>query len=88
MFPVIFQSSIGIGKSRCDIPSGTTQEWACLFLKHHQLVSFMHVDNHYIDYIPITYHDAMLFLGEFSSFIMDLFWRNFFGNLGQKLPCL
>jgi len=25
MFPMIFQSLMGLGKSRCDIPSGTTQ---------------------------------------------------------------
>jgi hypothetical protein len=79
---MIFQSSMGLGKSRCDGPSGTTQEWACLFLEHHWLVSFIHVDNHCIDYIPITYHNVMIFLGEFSSFLMDFFWRKVFGNLG------
>ncbi len=26
---MIFQSSMDVGKSRCDIPSGTTQGWAC-----------------------------------------------------------
>ncbi len=26
MFPMIFQSSMSSGKSRCDVPSGTTQE--------------------------------------------------------------
>jgi hypothetical protein len=30
MFPMIFQSSMGPRKSRCDIPNGTTQGWACL----------------------------------------------------------
>jgi hypothetical protein len=29
VFPMIFQSSMGIGKSRCDVPNGTTQRWAC-----------------------------------------------------------
>jgi hypothetical protein len=28
---MISQSLISLGKSRCDIPSGTTQEWACPF---------------------------------------------------------
>jgi hypothetical protein len=26
---MIFQSSMALGKSKCDIPSGTTQGWAC-----------------------------------------------------------
>jgi hypothetical protein len=25
MFPMIFQSLMGLGKSRCNVPSGTTQ---------------------------------------------------------------
>jgi hypothetical protein len=25
MFPIIFQSSTGLGKLRCDVPSGTIQ---------------------------------------------------------------
>jgi hypothetical protein len=25
MFPMIFQKSMGLGKSRCDVPNGTTQ---------------------------------------------------------------
>ncbi len=29
MFPMIFQSLMGSKKSRCDVPSGTTQGWAC-----------------------------------------------------------
>jgi len=29
MFPKKFQSSMGLGKSRCDILSDTTQGWAC-----------------------------------------------------------
>ncbi len=29
VFFLIFQSSMGQGKSRCDVPSGTTQAWAC-----------------------------------------------------------
>jgi len=28
---MIFQSSTSPGKSRCDIPNGNIQEWACLF---------------------------------------------------------
>jgi len=27
--PMIFQSSMGPRKSRCDVPSGITQGWAC-----------------------------------------------------------
>jgi hypothetical protein len=27
---MIFQSSMVLGKSSCDIPSGTTQGWDCL----------------------------------------------------------
>jgi hypothetical protein len=27
---MIFQSSMGLGKSKCDIPSGTTQGQGCL----------------------------------------------------------
>ncbi len=30
MFPTIFQSLMGLRKSRCDIPIGTTQSWAYL----------------------------------------------------------
>ncbi len=30
MFPMFFQSSMGPRKSSCDIPSDTTQGWACL----------------------------------------------------------
>jgi hypothetical protein len=26
-----FQSSMGLGKSRCDIPNGNIQEWVCPF---------------------------------------------------------
>jgi hypothetical protein len=26
---MIFQSSLGPSKSRCDVPSGTTQGWVC-----------------------------------------------------------
>jgi hypothetical protein len=29
---MIFQSSMGIGKSRCDVPNGITQGWAYLNL--------------------------------------------------------
>jgi hypothetical protein len=29
MFPMIFQNSMGLGKSRCDVLSGTTQGWVC-----------------------------------------------------------
>ncbi len=29
MFPMIFQSLMGLGKSRCDVPIGTTQRWVC-----------------------------------------------------------
>ncbi len=29
MFLMIFQSLMGLGKSRCDVLSGTTQGWAC-----------------------------------------------------------
>jgi hypothetical protein len=29
MFPMIFQILMGIGKSKYDVPNGTTQEWAC-----------------------------------------------------------
>jgi hypothetical protein len=32
MFPMIFQSLMGLRKSRCDILSGTTQGWACLIM--------------------------------------------------------
>ncbi len=28
---MIFQSSMGLGKSRCDVPNGNIQEWACPF---------------------------------------------------------
>jgi len=28
---MIFQSSMGPGKSRCDVPNGSIQEWACPF---------------------------------------------------------
>jgi hypothetical protein len=28
---MIFQSSMGLGKSRCDVPNGNVQEWACPF---------------------------------------------------------
>ncbi len=28
---MIFQSSMGLRKSRCDIPNGNIQEWACPF---------------------------------------------------------
>jgi hypothetical protein len=31
MFPMIYQSSMGLKKSRCDIPNDTTQGWACPF---------------------------------------------------------
>jgi len=27
---MIFQSSMGQGKSKCDVPNGTTQGWVCL----------------------------------------------------------
>jgi len=33
MFPMIFQISMGPRKSRCGVPSGTTQGWACPFLR-------------------------------------------------------
>jgi len=29
VFPIIFQSSMGLRKSKCDIPSGNMQGWAC-----------------------------------------------------------
>jgi hypothetical protein len=29
VFPMIFQSLMGQGKSKYDVPSGTTQGWAC-----------------------------------------------------------
>jgi hypothetical protein len=29
MFPMIFQSSMGLGKSRCDVPNNAIQRWAC-----------------------------------------------------------
>ncbi len=29
VFPMIFKSLMGARKSRCDVPSGTTQGWAC-----------------------------------------------------------
>jgi hypothetical protein len=29
MFLMIFQSLMGLGKSKCDVPNGTTQGWAC-----------------------------------------------------------
>ncbi len=29
MFPMTFQSLMGQGKSMCDVPTGTTQGWAC-----------------------------------------------------------
>jgi hypothetical protein len=29
VFSMIFESFIDLGKSRCDIPNGTTQGWAC-----------------------------------------------------------
>jgi hypothetical protein len=28
VFPVIFQNLMGLGKSKCDVLSGTTQGWA------------------------------------------------------------
>jgi hypothetical protein len=31
MFLMIFQTSMGLGKSRCDVPNGNIQEWACPF---------------------------------------------------------
>jgi hypothetical protein len=37
MFPMIFQSLMGLGKSRCNVLNGTTQGWACptlLFIIH------------------------------------------------------
>jgi hypothetical protein len=30
MFPMIFQSSMGLEKSKCNVPSGTTQGHDCL----------------------------------------------------------
>jgi hypothetical protein len=30
MFPMIFQSLMGLRKSRCDVLNGTIQRWACL----------------------------------------------------------
>jgi hypothetical protein len=45
MFHMIFQSSMGLEKSRCDIPSGTTQGWACLGVHQcclHILVPHIH----------------------------------------------
>jgi hypothetical protein len=48
MFLMIFQSLKGLGKSRCDIPSGTTQGqdytkwlifiWAFYFINHHVII--------------------------------------------------
>ncbi len=32
MSPMVFQSSMGVRKSRCEIPNATTQGWACLTL--------------------------------------------------------
>jgi len=26
---MIFQTLMGLGKSKCDVPGGTTQGWAC-----------------------------------------------------------
>jgi hypothetical protein len=40
MFPMIFQSWMGLGKSRCDVLIGTTQGWACLDLLDRSLVVF------------------------------------------------
>jgi hypothetical protein len=42
MFPVIFQSSMGLGKSRCDIPNGSTQEWgvAIKFYQNNAILFF------------------------------------------------
>ncbi len=34
VFPMIFQSSMGLGKLRCDVFSGTIEGWACLDLFH------------------------------------------------------
>ncbi len=34
MFLMIFQSPMGLGKSRCDIPSGLTQGWVCLKVQY------------------------------------------------------
>jgi len=33
MFPMIFKSLMSLGKSLCNIPSGTTQGWVCLKAK-------------------------------------------------------
>jgi hypothetical protein len=30
VFLMIFQSSMGPRKSKCDVPNGTTQRWVCL----------------------------------------------------------
>jgi hypothetical protein len=35
MFPIIFQSSMGLGKSRCDVPSGPLKD----AFAHHALNS-------------------------------------------------
>jgi hypothetical protein len=42
-FPMIFQSLMGPRKSRCDVPYGTTQRWACpnvLFFGYKKLFPF------------------------------------------------
>jgi hypothetical protein len=34
MFSMIFQSLMGLRKSKCDVPNGTTQGWVCPLLNH------------------------------------------------------
>jgi hypothetical protein len=39
-----FQNSMGPWKPRCDVPSGSTQGWACPFIKNALLKDVWHVN--------------------------------------------
>jgi hypothetical protein len=38
---MIFQNSMGPRKSKCDIPNGTTQGWACIYKDNNVILGYI-----------------------------------------------
>jgi hypothetical protein len=50
LFPMIFQSLMGLRKSKCDVLSGTTQGCFCHFAHKSNLVMFVDL-MHWLEYL-------------------------------------
>jgi hypothetical protein len=57
---MIFQSLMGLGKSRCDVLSGTTQGWVCCLCLVMDMFTLIFIRSHILRKFTNYYYDIVI----------------------------